>query len=334
MHVIQRPIRHRQNRRMNLPSERMVVNGVGLGGLDGMFNIGKMFTRMVTITPSSFKFKNIAGTIGAAVTTIGTGGIANIASEVLGSSGLKVVKGGFTSTHSKPMQYVGYGTMAAAAAAGAYYGGSALLSKSGVASGAGTTAGALPVGTGTVLAPAVTPVGTGTVLAASTGTTGGTFLSTLGTQLSNIGSGFMTVMKALPVVSGIMGAAGGGGGGQQQQQQQGGMTQAEFDAQQRAAYEAGVRQQQEEAYRQQQIQAQQAQMMPVVYSGEQPTMNNSYGDLRTPYTAITEDGQQVQVDPRTGEVVRPGIPTETMVGVGAVALVVLAGWYFLSDSKQ
>jgi len=317
---------------MYLPSERMVVNGVGLGELDGMFNIGKMFTRMFTFTPSSFKLKNIAGTIGSAVTTIGTGGIANIASEVLGSSGLKVVKGGFTSSHSKPMQYVGYGTMAAAAAAGAYYGGSALLSKSGVASGAGTTAGALPVGTGTVLAPAVTPVGTGTVLAASTGTTGGTFLSTLGTQLSNIGSGFMTVMKALPAVSGIMGAAGGGGGGQQQQQQ-GGMTQAEFDAQQRAAYEAGVRQQQEEAYRQQQIQAQQAQMMPVSYGGEPVSMQNSYGDLRSPYTAITEDGQQVQVNPQTGEVIQPTtVSTEMMVGVGIVVLA--AGWYFMSDSKD
>jgi hypothetical protein len=311
---------------MYLPSERMVVNGVGLGELDGMFNIGKMFTRMFTFTPSSFKLKNIAGTIGSAVTTIGTGGIANIASEVLGSSGLKVVKGGFTSSHSKPMQYVGYGTMAAAAAAGAYYGGSALLSKSGVASGAGTTAGALPVGTGTVLA-------------ASTGTTGGTLLSTIGSSISNIGSGLTTVMKALPVIGQIMGAAGGGGGGggMTEQQQQGGMTQAEFDAQQRAAYEAGIRQQQqEEAYRQQ-VQAQQAQMMPVMYSGgmEQPTMQTSYGDLRSPYTAITEDGQQVQVDPLTGQVIpQETMSTDTMIGIGGIALVVLAGWYFMSDSKK
>ena len=328
MHVVQGRLRQqRQVRRINLPSERMVVNGVGLGELDGMFNIGKMFTRMFTFTPSSFKLKNIAGTIGATVTTIGTGGIANIASEVLGSSGLKVVKGGFTSTHSKPMQYVGYGTMAAAAAAGAYYGGSALLSKSGIASGAGTTASSIPVGTGTVLAPASVPVGTGTVLASS-GTTAGGFLSTAGNWLSNIGSGLSTVMKALPVVSALTG--GGGGGQQQQQQEQGGMTQAEFDAQQRAAYEAGLRQQQ--------IEAQQAQMMPVsygAYGGEQPTMQTSYGDLRSPYTAITEDGQQVQVDPLTGQVIpQETMSTDMMVGIGGIALVALAGWYFMSDSKK
>lgn len=329
MHIVQNHVRQRQVRRMNLPSERMVVNGVGLGELDGMFNIGKMFTRMFTFTPSSFKFKNIAGTIGAAVTTIGTGGIANIASEVLGSSGLKVVKGGFTSTHSKPMQYVGYGTMAAAAAAGAYYGGSALLSKSGVASGAGTTASALPVGTGTVLAPVAAPVGTGTVLAASTGTTGGTFLSTIGGAVSSIGTGLTTVMKALPLVGNLFG--GGSGGAvmqpQQEQTQQGGMTQAEFDAQQRVAYEAGLRQQQ--------VTEQQTQMMPVSYGGGQPTMQTSYGDLRSPYTAITEDGQQVQVDPLTGQVIPQEImSTDMMVGIGGVALIALAGWYFMSDSNK
>lgn len=328
MHVVQRQIRQRQHRRINLPSERAVVNGVGLGELDGMFNIGKMFTRMVKFTPSSFKFKNIAGTIGSAVTTFGTFGLANVASEVLGSSGLKVVKGGFTSAHSKPMQYVGYGTMAAAAAAGAYYGGSALLSKSGIASGAGSTTSAIPVGTGTVLAPAATPVGTGTVLASS-GTTAGGFLSTAGSWLSNIGSGLSTVMKALPVIGALTGS--GGGGGQQQQQEQGGMTQAEFDAQQRAAYEAGLRQQQEELYRQQ-VQAQQAQMMPVSYGGgEQPTMQTSYGDLRSPYTAITEDGQQIQVDPMTGQVVQPTISTEAMVGIGA--LVAMAGLYYVYSDK-
>lgn len=333
MHVVQGRLRQQRQRRVNLPSERMVVNGVGLGELDGMFNIGKMFTRMFTFTPSSFKLKNIAGTIGATVTTIGTGGIANIASEVLGSSGLKVVKGGFTSTHSKPMQYVGYGTMAAAAAAGAYYGGSALLSKSGVASGAGTTASSIPVGTGTVLAPTVpaaVPVGTGTVLASS-GTTAGGFLSTAGNWLSNIGSGLSTVMKALPVVGALTGAGGGGGQQQQQQQEQGGMTQAEFDAQQRAAYEAGIRQQQQEELYRQQVLAQQAQMMPVSYGG-QPSMQTSYGDLRSPYTAITEDGQQVQVDPLTGNVIQPEMPTDMLVGAGVLAAV--ATGLYLIYSKE
>lgn len=332
MHVVQDRVRQRQRRRVNLPSERMVINGAGLGELDGMFNFGKMFTRMFTFTPSSFKFKNIAGTIGAAATTLGTFGMANVASEILGSSGLKVVKGGFTSTHSKPMQYVGYGTMAAAAATGLYYGGTTLLSKAGVGSGAGTTAGAIPVGTGTVLAPVVSPVGTGTVLATGTGITGGGILSTIGTTLTDVGSGLMTVMKALPVVGGLFG--GKGGAPQDQQQAGGGMTQAEFDAQQKAAYDAGVRQQQQEALYRQQVAEQQAQMMPIAYSGggSQPTMQTSYGDLRTPYTAITEDGQQVQVDPRTGEVVQPGMSTEVMVGIGA--LVAMAGLYYAySDSK-
>jgi hypothetical protein len=334
MHIVYRPIRQeqRQQRRMYLPSDRMVVNGVGLGELDGMFNIGKMFKRMFTITPSSFKFKNIAGTIGSAATTLSTFGMANLAAGVLGSSGLKVVKGpSFVSSHSKAMQYVGYGTMAAAAATGLYFGGSALLSNVGKAA----TVGA-PVGTGTVLAAgsSAVPVGTGTVLASTAATTGGGFLSTAGSWLSNIGSGLATVMKALPVVQGLMG---GKGGGPQEQPQQGGMTQAEFDAQQRAAYEAGLQQQ-----RQQQIAAEQAGLIsPVSYSGEQfpssvmqPSMQNSYGDLRTPYTAITEDGKQVQVDPMTGDVITPTneIPTGVMLGVGAV--VVLAGWYFMSDSKK
>lgn len=332
MHVVQRPIRRQQRRRMNLPSERMVVSGVGLGELDGMFNFGKMFTRMFTFTPSSFKFKNIAGTIGSAATTFGTFGMANLAAGILGSSGLKIVKGpSFVSSHSKAMQYVGYGTMAAGAATGLYFGGSALLSKAGIGSGAGTAAGSLPVGTGTVLAPAVTPVGTGTVLAAGT-QAGGGFLSTIGTTLTNIGSGFATVMKALPVVGELFG---GKGGAPQQQQQAGGMTQAEFDAQQRAAYEAGLRQQQQEALYRQQVAEQQAQMMPIAYSGggQQPSMQTSYGDLRTPYTAITEDGKQVQVDPRTGDiVVPPVVSTEVMVGVGA--LVAMAGLYYMYSDKK
>lgn len=329
MHVVQRSNRQRQLRRMNLPSERMVVNGVGLGELDGMFNIGKMFTRMFTFTPSSFKLKNIAGTIGSAVTTFGTFGTANIASEILGSSGLKVVKGGFTSAHSKPMQYVGYGTMAAAAATGAYYGGAALLSKAGAASGAG---GALPVGTGTVLAPVASPVGTGTVLAASTGTTGGTFLSTIGSTVASIGSGLTKAMQALPLLGQVFGGDKGSEVVTQQQEQAGGMTQAEFDAQQRAAYEAGVRQQQQEELYRQQVAMQQGQMMPISYGGGglQPTMQTSYGDLRSPYTAITEDGQQVQVDPLTGEVVQPemfGMSTDMMIGIGALATV--AGLYLI-----
>lgn len=320
MHVVQRSVRQRVRKQMYLPSERMVVNGVGLGELEGMFNIGKMFTRMFTFTPSSFKMKNIAGAIGSVATTIATGGIANIAAEVTKGKGAS-----FTSAHSKPMQYVGYGTMAAAAAVGAYYGGSALLS-----SGAGT-AGA--TGTGLATTAGTAAQGTGIGVASTTATAGGGFFSTVGSTISNVGSGIMTVMKALPLIGGLL-----GGGGGAQQQQQGGMTQAEYDAQVRAqqeaqaAYDAQVRAQQAQMY-----QPGVAQGMPISYMPEtgQPSMtgmNASYGDLRSPYTAITEDGQQVQVDPTTGQVVPQGMSTEMMVGIGGVVL--LAGWYFMSDSKS
>lgn len=321
MHVVQRPVRQRVRKRMHLPSERMVVNGVGLGELEGMFNIGKMFTRMFTFTPSSFKLKNIAGAIGSIATTTATFGTANIAAELTKGKGES-----FTSAHSKPMQYVGYGTMAAAAAAGAYFGGSVILSKS------ATVAGSTATGTGLATTAGTAAQGTG-IGVASAATTGGGFLSTVGTTLSNVGSGLMTVMKALPLIGGLL-----GGGGGAQQQQAGGMTQAEYDAQVRAqqeaqaAYEAQVRAQQAQLY-----QPGMAQSMPISYMSEtgQPSMtgmNASYGDLRTPYTAITEDGQQVQVDPTTGQIIPEGVSTEMIVGLGTIAL--LAGWYFMSDSKS
>jgi hypothetical protein len=307
MHVIQSPERQRVQRRLHLPSERMVVNGVGLGDVDGMFNIGKMFTRMFTIKKSSFKFKNIAGAIGSAGMTIATGGMANIASEIAGPSGLKLTKGSITGAHSKVSKVVGYGAMAAAAAAGVYFGGAALL-------------------------PAL---GTGTAAAGTAGTaaaTSGGFFATAGSVLSSVGSG---LLKALPILSGVMGKGGGS-------QQQGGMTQAEYDAQQQAAYDAG---QQQAAY-DAQVRAQQAQLytpggMPISYMPEtgygmsQPSMtgmNASYGDLRTPYTAIAEDGSQVQVDPTTGQIIQEGMSMPMMIGIGGA--VVLAGWYFMSDSKS
>lgn len=334
MHVIQRPIRPRVRKQMYLPSERMVVNGVGLGELEGMFNIGKMFKRMFTFTPSSFKFKNIAGAIGSVATTTATFGMANVASEFAGPSGLKLTKGTITGARSKPMQYVGYGTMAAAAAAGLYFGGGALLSAA-----SPTVSGAAATGTGLASTAGTAAAGTGIGVAAPVGATaGGGFLSTVGSAFSTVGSGLMTAMKALPLIGQVFG---GGGGGGAQQQQQGGMTQAEYDAQQKAAYDAG----QQQATYDEQVRAQQAQMyqpgvaqsMPISFMPEtgQPSMtgmNASYGDLRTPYTAVTEDGQQIQVDPTTGQVVQPGMSTEMMVGIGAVTL--LAGWYFMSDSKS
>jgi hypothetical protein len=318
---------------MYLPSERIVVNGVGLGSgvrysynglgeLEGMFNIGKMFTRMFTFTPSSFKFKNIAGAIGSGLTTFGTFGIANVASEFAGPSGLGLTKGTITGAHSKPMEYVGYAGMAAAAAAGVYFGGGALLSAVGPGAGAGGAA----IGTASS-GSSVIGAATGQAVA-STWTVGGV--------LSSIGSGLTTVLKALPLVGGLMGGIGGGGG---QPQQQGGMTQAEYDAQQKAAYDAGQQAQAQAVY-EAQVRAQQAQMyqpgaMPASYDMGQPSMtgmNASYGDLRTPYTAITEDGQQIQVDPTTGQVIPEGMSTGTMIVLGGVTL--LAGWYLMSGSKS
>jgi hypothetical protein len=70
--------------------------------------------------------------------------------------------------------------------------------------------------------------------------------------------------------------------------------------------------------------------------GQPTTMQTSYGDLRTPYTGVTEEGQQVQVDPTTGQVlpgvVQEGMSTEMMIGIGGVAL--LAGWYIMSGNSK
>jgi hypothetical protein len=313
---------------MNSVLERQVVNGVGLGELNGMFNIGKMFTRMFTFTPSSFKLKNIAGSIGSATSFLATGGIANVAAEIAGPSGLKLTKETLTSAHSKPMEYFGYGVTAAAAVVGAVVAapliGGALGIGGTVATGTGLTA----VGTassgssviGTALAPAAT---------------GGGFFSAVGGVLSTVGSGLMTGLKVIGSVLPMMGQVLGGGGGQPQQQ--GGMTQAEYDAQQQAAYNA----QQQAAY-DAQVRQQQTQMytpggMPISYIPEtgQPSMtgmNASYGDLRTPYTGVTQDGEQVQVDPRTGQVISEGMSTGMMIAIGGVT--VLAGWYLMSGNKS
>lgn len=75
MHVVQRGQRSR--RRMNAPYERMVVNGVGLGAVDG-FNIGKMFSRLVHVTPRSFQPKNIFGAIGSAAAFTATMGLSSV----------------------------------------------------------------------------------------------------------------------------------------------------------------------------------------------------------------------------------------------------------------
>lgn len=301
MHVVQR-VPRRVQRKMYLASERQVVNGVGLGDLEGMFNFGKMFTRMFHFTPRSFQLKNIAGAIGSIALTGATLGLAPKIS----------------SAHSKVAKIVGYAEMAAAAVVG------------GVIA-APMIGGALGIG-------GVAATGTGlTVGAEAAGTvaaTGGGFLSTAGSVLSSVGSGFMTVMKALPVVGQLMG---GGGGSQQQQGVDYGPGQPTADQlAQQAAYDAQVR-------------AQQAQMyQPGGYNPSIPFVANQYsgavaaapasglyGDLRTPYTAIQEDGTQVQVDPATGKVIQAGMipdlsPT-TWLAIGGATLI---GWYFMSGSKS
>ena len=329
MHVVQHPRRQRVQRGMYSPIDRGVVSNArvgnvggryvytGLGEVDGLFNnrlfnIGKMFTRMFTFKPSSFQLKNIAGAVGSVVTTMGTGGLIAFAPKI-------------QSAKSSVSKGVGYGTMAVAAAAGIAYGGYALL---GPATGVvgGTTGAALTT------APAIGTAASGSsVIGAATGqvVTSGGFLSTVGSVFSTVGSGLLKGITALgtilPVFSQAMGS--GGGGQPQMTQEQSGMTQAEYDAymaqqaQVQAQYDAQVRAQQQQMYQ------------PTMYNGEQPaSMNTSYGDLRTPYTAITEDGEQVQVDPMTGQVIQSGMSTPMLIGIGAVTL--LAGWYLFSGSKS
>jgi hypothetical protein len=86
--------------------------------LGGMFNIGKMFKRMTKFTPSSFKLKNIMGALGSAVAFTATGGIANVAAEIAGPSGLKLTKGTITGAHSSAMKALGYATAAVGAVVG------------------------------------------------------------------------------------------------------------------------------------------------------------------------------------------------------------------------
>ena len=126
-------------RRVYLPYERVQVNGVGLGELDG-FNIGKMFKNAIKFTPRSFQLKNVLGTIGSGMANVFTLGMASaIAPKVF-------------SAHSKTMRAVGTGVVAVAAVAGAVATGGALLAATAPAVGTGTAAATGAVAAGTAAA--------------------------------------------------------------------------------------------------------------------------------------------------------------------------------------
>jgi hypothetical protein len=249
---------------MHLPSERQVVNGVGLGEVDGLFNIGKAFKRFTTIKKSSFKLKNIMGAIGSATMFTASGGLSVLAPKLTGA-------------HSKLSRIVGIGATAVAAGAGAI---------------------------------ALAPAGT----------------------MAAIGSGAMTGLKA---IGGLLPMAGklfsGGGGGA------GIAPQAQYAETYGPGYDLAAQQ-----YAQQ-VEAQRAQMyMPGMVPdtsymgpstiGQPGTMQTSYGDLRSPYTAITEDGQQVQIDPATGEVAQSVWANPAYLGGGAVIL--LLGMYMMQGEDK
>jgi len=307
-----RPI---SRKRMNSVLERQVVNGVGLGSgtryptglgeVDGLFNIGKMFTRMFTFKKHSFDFKNILGAVGSVIGTIGTGGIGTIlAPKEFGA-------------HGKVAGFIGGTTVPLAGLLPQKWTGMTASQRLGsdVALAVGAT-----VAGGYMLAPMLPAIGSGIA-------SGGSGLMSM---FSGAGSGLMSMF------GGVTKMFGGGG---QQQQQQGGMTQAEYDAmqaqaQQQAAYDAQVRQQQAQMY---QPNAAYGSGVPISYVPEtgQPSMtgmNASYGDLRTPYTGVTQNGEQVQVDPRTGQVISEGMSTGMMIAIGGVT--VLAGWYLMSGNKS
>jgi len=319
MHVVQR-VPRRMQRKTYLASERQVVNNVGvgsgtrynysgLGEVDGMFNFGKMFSRAFTFKKHSFDFKNILGAAGSVIGTIGTGGIGQL-----------VAPGQF-GAHGKVAGFIG-GTLVPVAG---------LLPKKFT----GMTA-SERLGSDVALAVGLTVAG-GYALAPMLPAIGGAIAS----GASSVGSGLMSIFSGSG--SGLMSMVGklfGGGGGQQQGGVDYGPGQPTAD---QLMEQARINQAQQAAYA-----AQTAMYQPGGYSPSIPFVGDqyagavaaapssgSYGDLRTPYTAIQEDGTQVQVNPATGQIVQAGIipdlsPT-TWLAIGGVTLV---GWYFMSGSKS
>lgn len=321
MYVVQRQRGRPTQRRMYSPIERGVVSSVGVGpngleGLDGI-DIGKMFKRLVTITPNSFKLKNIMGAIGSLATTTATMGLAPLIAPKL------------VSAHSKTMQHVGMGVTAAAVVAGGAYAAGAMMPA---ATGAGLSTAGTAVGTASSGSSTI-----GTALATSaTGTTGGGIFSTIGSGISWAGGQLWTGIKAigsvLPMVGQVLGSGGGGqvqyatqddAYAQQYAMQQQQAAQAEYDRQ----YAEYMKQQQEALYTPGMAYGQGLQ-----YPGQAQAMNASYGDLRSPYMGVDESGNQVMIDPATGQPISGwplGLSLEVWIGIATVSLI--GGWWVMKD---
>jgi hypothetical protein len=170
--------------------------------------------------------------------------------------------------------------------------------------------------------------------------------------LTSIGGGLATTVKT---VAGILPAAGkmiggilpgmlGGKGG-------GGVPQADPYTQADPYGQAYAAQQAE--YARQVAAQQQGMYLPAGYNpntpyipdgyasaqvGQPGTFQTSYGDLRSPYTAVSEDGsQQYSVDPVTGKIITaqagmfPDLSMNTWLLIGGATLV---GWYVMSEYKS
>jgi type II secretory pathway pseudopilin PulG len=257
---------------MYLASERRVVNGVGLGAVDG-FDVGKMFTRMFKFTPNSFKMSNIMGAVGSVVSNFGTFGLASaLAPKTFGA-------------HSTTMKQVGMGVTAAAAAAGAYYGGSALMN---------TGIGQSVVG------------GAGNLLKSA-----GSFITNNASSILKTGMGLFTS------------PSGGGGGGGMTQAQYDAMVaqqqQAAMIAQQQAAYNAQQAQNAADKSVENQLTPT---VYPTMDSGASiPGSAGPYPQdmqIQSPYSPLSDPTVSQYVDPTTGLVTDPATGNKLDPATGQV----------------
>lgn len=302
-------------RRVYLPQERVQVNGIGLGELEG-FKIGKMFKRMIHFTPRSFQPKNIFGAIGSVVSNVATGGMAS------------VISGKTFGAHSKVMKQVGMGVSAAGLAVGAVLAAPVLIPAIGSVTGA---------------------IGTG--LTSIAGTIGGA-VSSMGGGLASIGGGLLkTVMgvfggggkgssapEAYPSVF----------GGQQVEQPSQQVVQPYSQPSQQYFDPTAAYNQQVAASIGSPLG--QSQLYPTMPggggssggSGAYPVAGPDM-QLQEPQALMSpEDAERmgVQIDPRTGQVISrqiaqagmlPNLSVTTWLVIGGVTL---AGMYLMSDSKK